>query len=305
MRLPYLALMLLAVALVIAVATSVVAGQVNYGTIVSGGVIQIFWNETGVYVTVQQMQNISVLKHVVNAFYDLSNYSFMNVTLNLTAGCYVSIYRDGTYSVSCGYNTSNATLYLDPGVCVSLNGRFYCGFESGAEYTFTSPPGPVHAGVYFNSCLTVVVQKVVESAPSVTFDIQVYDYYTQHLIAERTISDEGYFTVCGVPDIVLLNITAGDRWLGMFYVTFRLPTVTFPRALAVFAPLIPLGVFITLVIRNRTGLAGLGAIVYGVFFPIVVSAFGLHNIYTGSQIALISSLSILLGVVMLLYTSKR
>ena len=265
---------------------------------------RIFWNQTGVYVVAYPIGNITFSGWMLNAFYDLRGYRVWKFTMSLPAGTEIS-FSLGNYTVS-EVGGSGVTISVPANACVYVDAfrRWYCGFSSGATYSL-APANTTTVVEAYNACIVIVYQPVEQNAPQVNTTVQVYDYYTQRLLKTVNFTSPGYVTVCGVSDIVLLNVTMGSQWLGLYYLAMHLPTTTFPQQYLQFGALIPLGFFLALAVRNKTRLGALGAIIYGFLFDVIVSAFGLQNIFSGAFIMLISCICIMFGVGMLLFSSQR
>jgi len=267
-------------------------------------VFKIFWNSTGVYIVAYPIRNITVNDWMINAFYDLSGYKVWKFVMTFPAGTNIT-FTLGNYTVET-VGGSSVTINVPPDTCIYIDAlkRWYCGFNSGESYTI-QPLNSTEVVEAYNACITIVYQPITENPQPLTATVQVYDFYTQRLLKEINFTEPSYATVCGVADIVLLNITMGNQWLGMYYLAQHLPTIVFPSEFTQFGALIPLAFFIALAVKNRTKLGGIGAIIYGFLFSAIVVAFGLQNIFPGNVVMLISSLSIFVGAVMLLFSTQR
>jgi len=271
------------------------------GIVAFQNIIEIKWNATGVYEKIYPISVATIPGAVLRVTYDYSHYHVATASTILPPGSILVASSSGLYLIKQASSSSYVTVRIYPKICVVINNSNpICNWGSTVKTVTVSPYlSPVPVVEWINTCLVVAYQPIMnESPPTISFEL--YDFYTQKLITSATWSANSSLEICGVPNIVLINITVNGKWLGMFYITTRPPTATFPPQLYPIAFLFPLALFLALAVRNRLKEAGVGAIIFGVMLIPFISAMHLTGLgYLGSLGYLISGLSIILGVVLI------
>ena len=231
--------------------------------------------------------------------YDYSNYHVATTNLLIGSDTYLVLNSSGIYVSDTAPGHPEAVIY--PHICLLYNNSYYYCNWGTSPITVTIPPSGsvIPIAELINVCLDVRYVPTGEgSNPTIIFTI--YDYYTQKVIYSATWSGPESVKICGVPNIVIVNITYNGQKLGLFYVSTHPPLSKIPSFIAPLSFFLVLALFLALGIRNRPKIMAIGFLMTGIFLIPFISA--MHIVgqgYMGALGYLISTILIITGIAIL------